>query len=89
MEISQAEGPQKETMTIEERIAKAGAASTGLIQASAAAAPPAAAAAGGADGAANGEPAAPAPQDGAEPDPADAAASPDVEPGETHEEDRD
>jgi sec-independent protein translocase protein TatB len=84
MEISQAEGPQKETMTIEERIAKAGAASTELIQASAAAAPQAAVAAGEAVG----EAAAPAPQGGTEAGPADAAAPPGAEPGETREEDR-
>jgi TatA/E family protein of Tat protein translocase len=88
MEISQAEGPRKETMTIEDRIAKAGAASTELIQASAAAAPPAGEAGDESDGVTVGEAAVPAPQDGAKPGPADASAARSDAPGETGEGDR-
>jgi sec-independent protein translocase protein TatB len=40
MEIYQSEGPEKPTMTVEERIAKAGAASTELLKSSGADVPP-------------------------------------------------
>lgn len=87
MEIYQAEGPEKQTMTVEERIAKAGAASTELLQASAAAAPPAAGAEAGSEAvAAAQETAAPAAVDAT--DASSAASTPSATAGEPEKEDR-
>jgi TatA/E family protein of Tat protein translocase len=103
MEIYQSEGPEKQTMTVEERIAKAGAASTELLKASGGEGTPAGGADGGTASEAAGEAAsgpdggtaAPAPLDGAAPVPAEAAVTPVAEPapvaasGESEKEDRD